>query len=93
MTFATTAQSVVRYQAERGDVSTVQDRATVDLAANGKKMVFHASGAVSYSPLYQFGALPDAAPAGEIDTARAHGDYTNAGVSAITSAAGVDLGQ
>jgi hypothetical protein len=91
VTFATTAQTVVRYQAERGDVSTVQDRATVDLAANGKKATFHVSGAMSYSPLYQFGALPDAAPAGEIDSSKAHGDFTNAGVSAITSAAGVDL--
>ena len=92
--FALTARSVVRYDAADGQLSAMQAQGTLDYLVAGTRTQFHVGQNFTYTPSYQFGALPEVAgaPASPLaQSAQAHGDYSNAGVAAYGSITTIDV--
>jgi hypothetical protein len=91
--FGITARSVFRYAPSNAAPATMYDEGGFEFSMTGSRSGLHASQNVSYSPYYQFGALPDAAPSPLSETAQSHGDFANTDLKTLRSVTGVDWSQ
>jgi hypothetical protein len=79
-TVGLTGRTVVRYDAQAGTVTPMREQGTIGFSIGGLR----ASQSVGYSPYFQFGALPNAAPTPFDESALAHGDFANSDLAALT---------
>ena len=83
-TFGLSGRGVLRYDAQAGSVTPMREQGTVGFSVGGAQHQFRASQSVGYSPYFQFGALPNAAPTPLDESALAHGDFANSDLGALT---------
>ncbi len=90
-TFGVNARSVLRYDAGQTALTPIRQQGGLEFSMAGSHSQVRVSQSLSYSPYYQFGALPDAttvSPLGE--TAQSHGDFANSNLTAFGSTTAVD---
>jgi hypothetical protein len=96
-TFAVNARSVLRYDGARTAPAPIREQGGLEFSLTGSHSQLRVSQSVSYSPYYQFGALPDAALALRSDplneTAQSHGDFANTDLKTVQSMTGIDWSQ
>jgi len=92
-TLGVSGRTVMRYDARAGAVTPMHHQGTVGFSMGGTQRQIRASQTMSYSPFFQFGAMPESAPSALDDAAVAHGDFANAGLSTYTSTTDVAMNQ
>ena len=90
-TINATGRSVVRYVPSSEALTTLYDQGQLSFSTATAHTRFQAKQMVSYSPYYQFGALPDAAASPITETAQSHGDFANSSLRAVGSTTDVDF--
>jgi hypothetical protein len=83
-TLGFSGRTVVRYDARSEDLTPMREQGTIGFSTGGTNRQIRASQSVGFSPYYQFGAMPNGSPSELDETALAHGDFANSGVSALT---------
>jgi hypothetical protein len=78
--FGLSGRGVLRYDAQAGSVTPMREQGTAAFSIGGLR----ASQSIGYSPYFQFGALPNAAPTPLDESALAHGDFANSDLGALT---------
>ena len=84
-------RSVVRYAPSSETLTTTYDQGQLAFSMVTAHSRLQASQMVSYSPYYQFGALPDATASPITETAQSHGDFANSSLRALGSMTAVDF--
>jgi hypothetical protein len=90
-TINATGRSVMRYAPSIGTLTSTYDQGQLAFSMVTAHSRLQGTQMVSYSPYYQFGALPDAAASPITETAQSHGDFANSSLSAFGSATGIDF--
>jgi hypothetical protein len=84
-------RSVLRYAPSSEVLTTTShDQGELALTFLSRHDRFQARQSVSYSPYYQFGALPDDAASPLTETAQSHGDFANSSLRAVNSTTVLD---
>jgi hypothetical protein len=90
-TISAVGRSVVRYAPASQALTTAYDQGQLSFSMVTAHNRFEGSQLLSYSPYYQFGALPDATPSPLTETAQSHGDFANSTLRAFGSTTGLDF--
>ena len=89
-TFGVNARSVVRYDTAQTALTPIREQGGLDFSLAGSRNQLRVSQTVTYSPYYQFGAIPDATTSPLAETAQSHGDFANSNLTAFGSTTAVD---
>jgi hypothetical protein len=92
-TIGVTGRSVYRYAAAIGAVAPMHDQGEFVVSRVAARSLFRAAQSVTYSPNYQFGAVPGAVVTPIDATAQSHGDFANSDLAALSSVTSIDLGR
>ena len=90
-TIGATGRSVFRYAPALGAAKPMYDQGEFMVSRVGTKSQFRALQSITYSPNYQFGAVPGAAVTAIDATAQSHGDFANSDLTALSSATNIDV--
>jgi hypothetical protein len=89
-TFGMNARSVLRYVPSGAALTPIREQGGLEFSLAGSRSQLHVTEGVSYSPYFQFGAIPDASASPLAETAQSHGDFANSNLTAFESTTAVD---